>query len=136
MKLDIKIADNRPIWKILLHIVVIYFGVILISHLVFNFEFSIVSTATYLIVVTLSTLLSRRPRSSNVFLEDEEIFLHGISANLEFKKWILGSKYIQITSLTKTGYHRLKIRKHQVSQSDWERLLARCTSRVTIPPID
>ncbi|SON49173.1 hypothetical protein [Vibrio tapetis] len=136
MKLDIKIADNRPLWKVLLHIVCIYFAVIWIFHLGFNMEISIVSTATYLIVVTLVTLLSRGTRDSNVVWEGEEVLLHGIRANLELKKWILGSQYIQITSLTKTGYHRLRVEKHQVNQSDWERLLAKCTSRVAIPPID
>ncbi len=136
MRQDIKIIDNRPVWKVILYSISIYAVVFLILGLALRIEFSIVSMATSLIIGIPFVLFSRRPRDSNMTLEGEEVFLHGIKANLELKSWFFLGKYVQVTSLTKTGYHRLRVMKHQVKLNEWERLLALCTSSVSIPPMD
>ncbi|CSB13026.1 Uncharacterised protein [Vibrio cholerae] len=38
-----------------------------------------------------------------------DVFLHGLKAELIAKRGIFGTQYIQITSNTEEGYHRLKI---------------------------
>ncbi len=55
-----------------------------------------------------------------------DVFLHGLKAELIAKRGIFGTQYIQITSNTEKGYHRLKITKDQIALSDWNLLLGKC----------
>ncbi len=55
-----------------------------------------------------------------------DVFLHGLKAELIAKRGIFGTQYIQITSNTEEGNHRLKITKGQIALSDWNFLLGKC----------
>ncbi|HHB1265332.1 TPA: hypothetical protein ACOA2D_003830, partial [Vibrio cholerae] len=48
-----------------------------------------------------------------------DVFLHGLKAELIAKRGIFGTQYIQITSNTEKGYHRLKVTKDQIALADW-----------------
>lgn len=55
-----------------------------------------------------------------------DVFLHGLKAELIAKRGIFGTQYIQITSNTEKGYHRLKVTKDQIALADWNLLLGKC----------
>ncbi|HAS3875522.1 TPA: hypothetical protein AB5A10_003535, partial [Vibrio cholerae] len=54
-----------------------------------------------------------------------DVFLHGLKAELIAKRGIFGTQYIQITSNTEKGYHRLKVTKDQIALADWNLLLGK-----------
>ncbi|MDA1753290.1 hypothetical protein PDL02_27845, partial [Bacillus cereus group sp. LD113LC] len=65
-------------------------------------------------------------KKSHLSVVGNDVFLRGLKAELMAKKGMFGHQYIQITSNTETGYHRLKVTKNQISFSDWEFLLGKC----------
>ncbi|WP_165311479.1 hypothetical protein [Vibrio ziniensis] len=64
---------------------------------------------------------------SNLSADNDEIYLFGIPAALRYQKSILGRRYIRVTSLTSSGYHRVKVYEPWVSKSDWQIMLKKCT---------
>ncbi len=65
-------------------------------------------------------------KKAHLSITGGDVFLHGLKAELIAKRGIFGTQYIQITSNTEKGYHRLKITKGQIALSDWNLLLGKC----------
>ncbi|MFA0678507.1 hypothetical protein AB4567_29695, partial [Vibrio sp. 10N.222.51.A6] len=59
----------------------------------------------------------------------EDIHLHDVKANLVIKNSVFSRQYIQVKSLTKTGYYKVNVHKGQVDKSDWEMLLSKATQQ-------
>ena len=104
------------------------------SYIVFTFIFKWLSetelqlwpflvTVTTMVVVYSVLALCKK---SHLSVVGNDVFLHGLKAKLMVKTGMFGYQYIQVTSYTETGYHRLKVTKHQIALSDWAFLLGKC----------
>ena len=80
-------------------------------------------TVTSMVVVYSVCALCKK---SHLSVVENDVYLRGLKVELIAKRDIFGYEYIQITSNTETGYHRLKVTKNQIALSDWEFLLGKC----------
>lgn len=126
MKRDILFANSSPLWKDILSLIAIYVAFTFASNFIFNTEISLWSSAISMLIMIMFYAGSSRMRELNLSVVEGEVYLYKLPANLRIKKSIIGYHYIQITSLTKDGYHRLNVLKQHVSVHDWEYLLSKC----------
>ncbi|ATD29125.1 hypothetical protein GWZ55_06135 [Vibrio cholerae] len=104
------------------------------SYVVFTFVFNwftetefqlwsfLVGVTTMVVIYLFLSLVKK----AHLFITGGDVFLHGLKAELIAKRGIFGTQYIQITSNTEKGYHRLKVTKDQIALSDWNLLLGKC----------
>ncbi|HFG1922520.1 TPA: hypothetical protein ACGF2N_003588, partial [Vibrio cholerae] len=124
MNRNIEFRSKKWHSKIVLSMVASY----VVFTLVFNWftetEFQLLSFligVTTMVVIYLLLALVK----AHLSVTGEDVFLHGLKAELIAKRGIFGTQYIQITSNTEKGYHRLKITKDQIALSDWDLLLGK-----------
>ncbi|EIU7615481.1 hypothetical protein L3I75_004579 [Vibrio vulnificus] len=126
MNRNIEFRTNLWHWKMVLSMVTSYVVFTLIFNWFYETEFQLwpfVVGVTSMVVVYSVLVLFRK---SHLSVVGNDVFLRGLKAELMAKKDMFGHQYIQITSNTETGYHRLKVAKNQISFSDWEFLLGKC----------
>lgn len=102
-------------------------GVLLIFEFVFSLEQSAITYGFVFIGAVFQYISTMRRCESNLAMDDDRVYLFGIPAALRHQKSILGRPYIRVTSLTKNGYHRIKVFESWVSEEDWNFMLHRCT---------
>ncbi|OEE72428.1 hypothetical protein [Vibrio genomosp. F6] len=126
MNRNIEFRTNLWHWKMVLSMVTSYVVFTFIFNWFYETEFQLWSflvTVTSMVVVYSVLALFKK---SHLSVVGNDVFLRGLKAELMAKKGMFGHQYIQITSNTETGYHRLKVTKDQISFSDWEFLLGKC----------
>ncbi|WP_434999706.1 hypothetical protein ACRZ5S_17935 [Vibrio scophthalmi] len=126
MNRNIEFRTNLWHWKMVLSMVTSYVVFTFIFNWFFETEFQLwsflVAVTSMVVVYSVLALFKK----SHLSVVGNDVFLRGLEAELMAKKGMFGHQYIQITSNTETGYHRLKVTKNQISFSDWEFLLGKC----------
>ncbi|ODS04617.1 hypothetical protein ACRZ5S_18035 [Vibrio scophthalmi] len=126
MNRNIEFRTNLWHWKMVLSMVTSYVVFTFIFNWFFETEFQLwsflVAVTSMVVVYSVLALFKK----SHLSVVGNDVFLRGLKAELMAKKGMFGHQYIQITSNTETGYHRLKVTKNQISFSDWEFLLGKC----------
>ncbi|MFB1094534.1 hypothetical protein ACEWH9_10180 [Vibrio diabolicus] len=126
MNRNIEFRTNLWHWKMVLSMVTSYVVFTLIFNSFYETEFQLwpflVGVTSMVVVYSVLVLFKK----SHLSVVGNDVFLRGLKAELMAKKDMFGHQYIQITSNTETGYHRLKVTKNQISFSDWEFLLGKC----------
>ncbi|MGR5325987.1 hypothetical protein ACP3VW_19580 [Vibrio sp. DNB22_17_1] len=126
MNRNIEFRINLWHWKMVLSMVTSYVVFTLIFNWFYETEFQLwpflVGVTSMVVVYSVLVLFKK----SHLSVVGNDVFLRGLKAELMVKKDMFGHQYIQITSNTETGYHRLKVTKNQISFSDWEFLLGKC----------
>ncbi|HHC6522294.1 TPA: hypothetical protein ACN36E_004520 [Vibrio parahaemolyticus] len=126
MNRNIEFRTNLWHWKMVLSMVTSYVVFTLIFNWFYETEFQLcpflVGVTSMVVVYSVLVLFKK----SHLSVVGNDVFLRGLKAELMAKKDMFGHQYIQITSNTETGYHRLKVTKNQISFSDWEFLLGKC----------
>ncbi|TFH89211.1 hypothetical protein [Vibrio ouci] len=102
-------------------------AVLFIMDFVFSVEQSAITYAFVLVGSVIQYISTKRRCESNLTADADEVYLFRIPAALRYQKSITGRRYIRITSLTKKGYHRVKVFESWVSKQDWQFMLDRCT---------
>lgn len=102
-------------------------GVLLILDFVLSMEQSAITYGFVFVGAVFQYIASVRKCESNLSMDSDQVYLFGIPAALRHQKSILGRPYIRVTSLTKSGYHRVKVFESWVSEDDWQFMLNRCT---------
>ncbi|WP_295891824.1 hypothetical protein [uncultured Vibrio sp.] len=69
----------------------------------------------------------RQDSNSRLTVRDGDIYLHGLIAALRYRNPTLGRPYIRVTSITKSGYYRIKVYQSWVTPEEWQLLLSQCT---------
>ncbi|MFA0141303.1 hypothetical protein AB4430_05830 [Vibrio kanaloae] len=127
MNRNIEFRTNLWHWKMVLSMVTSYVVFTFIFNWFYETEFQLwsflVAVTSMVVVYSVLALFKK----SHLSVVGNDVFLRGLKAELMAKKGMFGHQYIQITSNTETGYHRLKVTKNQISFSDWEFLLGKCT---------
>ncbi|TKE91254.1 hypothetical protein FCV44_19495 [Vibrio kanaloae] len=127
MNRNIEFRTNLWHWKMVLSMVTSYVVFTFIFNWFYETEFQLwsflVAVTSMVVVYSVLALFKK----SHLSVVGNDVFLRGLRAELMAKKGMFGHQYIQITSNTETGYHRLKVTKNQISFSDWEFLLGKCT---------
>ncbi len=121
MNRNIEFRANIWHWKMVLSMVV--------SYVVFTLIFTEFQLWPFLIAVTSMVVVYSVLalfKKSHLSVVENDVFLRDLKAELIAKRDIFGYQYIQITSNTEKGYHRLRITKNQIALSDWEFLLGKC----------
>ncbi|MFA0570839.1 hypothetical protein [Vibrio gallaecicus] len=126
MNRNIEFRTNLWHWKMVLSMVTSYVVFTFIFNWFYETEFQLwsflVSMTSMVVVYSVLALFKK----SHLSVVGNDVFLRGLKAELMAKKGMFGNQYIQLTSNTETGYHRLKVTKNQISFSDWEFLLGKC----------
>ncbi|MRY60639.1 hypothetical protein L0990_19325 [Vibrio kanaloae] len=126
MNRNIEFRTNLWHWKMVLSMVTSYVVFTFIFNWFYETEFQLwsflVAVTSMVVVYSVLALFKK----SHLSVVGNDVFLRGLKAELMAKKGMFGHQYIQITSNTETGYHRLKVTKNQISFSDWEFLLGKC----------
>ncbi|MCA0763071.1 hypothetical protein [Vibrio vulnificus] len=126
MNRNIEFRTNLWQLKMVLSMVTSYVVFTLIFNWFYETEFQLwpflVGVTSMVVVYSVLVLFKK----SHLSVVGNDVFLRGLKAELMAKKDMFGHQYIQITSNTETGYHRLKVTKNQISFSDWEFLLGKC----------
>ena len=126
MNRNIEFRTNLWHWKMVLSMVTSYVVFTFIFNWFYETEFQLwsflVAVTSMVVVYSVLALFKK----SHLSVVGNDVFLRGLKAELMAKKGMFGHQYIQITSNTETGYHRLKLTKNQISFSDWEFLLGKC----------
>ena len=126
MNRNIEFRTNLWHWKMVLSMVTSYVVFTFILNWFYETEFQLwsflVAVTSMVVVYSVLALFKK----SHLSVVGNDVFLRGLKAELMAKKGMFGHQYIQITSNTETGYHRLKVTKNQISFSDWEFLLGKC----------
>ncbi|QPK03980.1 hypothetical protein [Vibrio kanaloae] len=126
MNRNIEFRINLWHWKMVLSMVTSYVVFTFIFNWFYETEFQLwsflVAVTSMVVVYSVLALFKK----SHLSVVGNDVFLRGLKAELMAKKGMFGHQYIQITSNTETGYHRLKVTKNQISFSDWEFLLGKC----------
>ncbi|MCK6265018.1 hypothetical protein KP803_17200 [Vibrio sp. ZSDE26] len=60
-------------------------------------------------------------------IDNGEFYLHGLIAALRYRRPLLWRPHVRVTSLTKSGYYRIRVYKGDVSEEDWRLLVSECT---------
>lgn len=126
MNRNIEFRTNIWHWKMVLSMVTSYIIFTFIFNLLSETEFRLwpfLVAVTSMVVVYSALTLGRK---SHLSVVGNEVFLRHLKAEVMAKRDIFGYQYIQITSNTESGYHRLKIARSQIAPSDWEFLLGKC----------
>ncbi len=126
MNRNIEFRTKKWHSKIVLSMVASYVFFTLIFNWFTETEFQLWSFlvgVTTMVVIYLFLALFKKAHLS---VTGGDVFLHGLKAELIAKRGIFGTQYIQITSNTEEGYHRLRITKGQIALSDWNLLLGKC----------
>ncbi|MDE1334156.1 hypothetical protein [Vibrio aestuarianus] len=126
MNRNIEFRINVWHWKMVLSMVTSYAVFTLIFNWLSETELQLwpfLVAVTSMVVVYSFLALCKK---SHLSVVENDVCLRGLKAELIAKKDIFGHQYIQITSNTDTGYHRLKVTKNQIAFSDWEFLLGKC----------
>lgn len=100
---------------------------LVIMQLVFLWEQSVVAYGFVVVGAISQYVATVRKCESNLTADTDEVYLFGIPAALRYQRTILGRSYIRVTSLTKSGYHRVKVFESWVSEHDWQFMLDRCS---------
>ncbi len=126
MNRNIEFRSKKWHSKIVLSMVASY----VVFTLVFNWftetEFQLWSFLVGVTTMVVIYLFLALVKKAHLSITGGDVFLHGLKAELIAKRGIFGTQYIQITSNTEKGYHRLKITKDQIALSDWNLLLGKC----------
>ncbi|EOV6311702.1 hypothetical protein ACN9RQ_004634 [Vibrio parahaemolyticus] len=126
MNRNIEFITNLWHWKMVLSMVTSYVVFTFIFNWFYETEFQLwsflVAVTSMVVVYSVLALFKK----SYLSVVGNDVFLRGFKAELMAKKGVFGHQYIQITSTTETGYHRLKVTKNQISFSDWKFLLGKC----------
>lgn len=101
--------------------------ILLIMHFVFSMEQSAITFGFVFLGAIFQHIATVRRCESNLAADAEEVYLFGIPAALRHQKTLAGRPYIRVTSLTNSGYHRVKVFESWVSEEDWQFMLKRCT---------
>ncbi len=121
------ISTPTHLWKEVLIAIIIFTVFSTIISSAFDTERSLSTYATTVVVLTVVTMMGNRIRKSHLSVVDETVYLHQLAADLKYKQSLFGYSYIQVTSLTKSGYHRLKIKQNEIASDDWDYLFNRCS---------
>ncbi len=121
------ISTPTHFWKEVLIAISIFTVFSTIMSLAFDTERSLSTYAITGVVLTVITMMGNRGKKSHLSVIEENIYLHQLPAELKYKQSLFGYSYIQVTSLTKSGYHRLKIKQNEIASDDWDYLFNRCS---------
>ncbi|MFM2639776.1 hypothetical protein AAFX33_00640 [Vibrio chagasii] len=127
MAREISFKSNGPQWSVVLSMTVTYTIVSLMISYFYQTELQLFPFITSIIIMVAFYAIASRLRKSHLSLDEGNVYLHGIKANLVVKKSLFGHVFIEVKSLTEKGYHKVNIRKGQVELSDWELLLSKTT---------
>ena len=127
MAREISFKSNGPQWNVVLSMTITYTIVSLMISFFYQTELQLFPFITSITLMTLVYMFASRLTKSHLSLDDGNVYLHGIKANLVVKKSLFGHSFIEVKSLTEKGYHKVTIRKGQVELSDWELLLSKTT---------
>ncbi|MGR5335743.1 hypothetical protein ACPV5I_09985 [Vibrio gigantis] len=127
MAREISFKGNGPQWNVVLSMTITYAIVSLMISFFYQTELQLFPFITSITLMTLVYMFASRLTKSHLSLDDGNVYLHGIKANLAVKKSLFGHSFIEVKSLTEKGYHKVNIRKGQVELSDWELLMSKTT---------
>ncbi|EGR1176470.1 hypothetical protein DBT82_RS23670 [Vibrio parahaemolyticus] len=126
MNRNIEFRANTWHWKMVSSMVMGYVVFTLIFNWLSEAEFKLwpflIAVTSMVVVYSVLALFKK----SHLSVVGNDVCLRGLKAELIAKRDIFGYQYIQITSNTEKGYHRLRITKNQIALSDWEFLLGKC----------
>lgn len=126
MKRKIPLKNNGQYW-VLVSIMAISYAIVSIAiSLVSKTDLELLPFVISIITMAVVYAISARYNRGALSIEGEDVLLNGITAKLLLKKSLFGRDYIQATSLTKSGYHRVNFDNRQVSLVDWDLLLKKC----------
>ncbi|MGF1720908.1 hypothetical protein L4D20_12795 [Vibrio kyushuensis] len=69
----------------------------------------------------------KKVANKRLSIENDEFYLHGLIAALRYRRPTIWRSHVRVTSLTKTGYYRIRVYENEVSENDWKLLLSKCT---------
>ncbi|TCT44219.1 hypothetical protein EDB74_108216 [Vibrio crassostreae] len=127
MAREISFKSNGPQWNVVLSMTITYTIVSLMISFFYQTELQLFPFITSITLMTLVYMFASRLKKSHLSLDDGNVYLHGIKANLVVRKSLFGHSFIEVKPLTEKGYHKVTIRKGQVELSDWELLLSKTT---------
>lgn len=127
-----EIPFSNDVWS-LKDILTMLAGFITLT-VVLNFIFDTYTSIESLVITSVIMIavysISARFRKSHLSVSDGQVYLYQLPATLKYKSSIFGKPYIQITSLTESGYHRLNIKQHEITPKDWTFLFNQCSSNL------
>ncbi|MEZ8115852.1 hypothetical protein CWN98_21135 [Vibrio splendidus] len=127
MAREISFKNNGTHWNVVLSMTISYVIVSLAISFFYHTELQFFSFVTSIIIMVAFYALASRFTKSNLSLVGEDVYLHGIKADLVIKNSVFARQYIQVKSLTKKGYYKVNIREGRVAKSDWEMLLSKAS---------
>ena len=129
MNRNIEFRPHLWHWKMVLPMVTSYVAFTFIFNWFYEVDFQLwpfLVTVTSMVAVCSVLALFKK---SHLSVVGNDVFLHGLKAELMVKKDMFGHQYIQITSNTETGYHQVKVTQNQFSFPDWALLLGKCNQK-------
>ncbi|NRF25716.1 hypothetical protein HRJ45_11115 [Vibrio coralliilyticus] len=102
-------------------------SILLMMRFIFFMEHSVITYGFVFVGAIFQYFTTIRECESNLAMDTEEVYLFGIPAALRYQKSITGRPYIRVTSMTKSGYYRVKVYESWVSEQDWQCMLGKCT---------
>lgn len=125
----IHFVNNKPYYFDLSTSSLIGGAIALVAFLVsFSNDHVYLTYATIVFGLVFQHWSPKKPKTSHLATDGDEIYLHGIPAALRKKTPLFGQPCIRITSLTaNNGYYRIRVYKNWVAEVDWQLMLKECS---------
>ncbi len=101
MAREISFKNNSTHWNVVLSMTITYTIVSLMISFFYQTEFQLFPFITSITLMTLVYMFASRLTKSNLSLDDGNVYLHGIKANLTVRKSLFGHSFIEVKSLPK-----------------------------------
>ncbi len=127
MKRKIEFISQKHHWKNIGVTVFTFLGINLSFNyfglLEFSFQTLLIFFTFYIGFYSLFIIKGERHLTE----KDGDFFIHDIVSDLQLKKSLFKTTYVEVTSQTKSGYHRIKVYPGEVSEQDWTAMMKKCT---------
>lgn len=127
MKRKIEFVKHPHALSVCKSSVIVGIAVLLVLQFVFSLEQSAFTYGGVIVGAIFQYIAIMRKTESNLTVDTTDVYLFGIPAALRCQKSILGKPYIRVTSLTRHGYHRVKVYEDWVTECDWQFMLTKCS---------